>query len=557
MQKKNFLMLSAASLLMLTSCSKLGPLSADNFTVTPNPLETQAGKVPATINGTFPEKYMKKKAVVTVVPELRYADGQVARGNASTFQGEKVMGNNQTVSYKVGGRYTMKTSFDYVPEMHKSEMYLTFDAYIGKKKCEVPAVKVANGVIATSELYRKTLLSDGGCIAPDSFQRVKTQKQEANIKFLINQAQLRKSELHNNSVQEFVKMLKKINADREGLNVQNVEVLAYASPDGGVKFNDRLANNRQNVSEKYVKDQLKKTKVEANIDAHYTAQDWDGFQRLVQASNLQDKDVILRVLSMYKDPQEREEQIRNMSAGFQELADGILPELRRSRLIINYETIGRSDDQIKAQYAEDAAKLSADELLYAATLEESPAKQEEIYKTTAKLYDKDYRAYNNLAALAIAKGDVKTAESYLKKAQSLGNDTPEASANLGLLALIAGDTQDAEAKISKASGSENVSLALGALNIAKGNYAQAEKDFGNSNSNTAALAQLLNKNYADAAKTLDKVAEPDGVTDYLHAIVAARRGNKFAANSYLKDALQKDPSLKAYADNDLELSIVK
>lgn len=557
MQKKNFLMLSAASLLMLTSCSKLGPLSADNFTVTPNPLETQAGKVPATINGTFPEKYMKKKAVVTVVPELRYADGQVARGNASTFQGEKVMGNNQTVSYKVGGRYTMKTSFDYVPEMHKSEMYLTFDAYIGKKKCEVPAVKVANGVIATSELYRKTLLSDGGCIAPDSFQRVKTQKQEANIKFLINQAQLRKSELHNNSVQEFVKMLKKINADREGLNVQNVEVLAYASPDGGVKFNDRLANNRQNVSEKYVKDQLKKTKVEANIDAHYTAQDWDGFQRLVQASNLQDKEVILRVLSMYKDPQEREEQIRNMSAGFQELADGILPELRRSRLIINYETIGRSDDQIKAQYAEDAAKLSADELLYAATLEESPAKQEEIYKTTAKLYDKDYRAYNNLAALAIAKGDVKTAESYLKKAQSLGSDTPEASANLGLLALIAGDTQDAEAKISKASGSENVSLALGALNIAKGNYAQAEKDFGNSNSNTAALAQLLNKNYADAAKTLDKVAEPDGVTDYLHAIVAARRGNKFAANSYLKDALQKDPSLKAYADNDLELSIVK
>lgn len=557
MQKKNFLMLSAASLLMLTSCSKLGPLSADNFTVTPNPLETQAGKVPATINGTFPEKYMKKKAVVTVVPELRYADGQVARGNASTFQGEKVMGNNQTVSYKVGGRYTMKTSFDYVPEMQKSEMYLTFDAYIGKKKCEVPAVKVANGVIATSELYKKTLLSDGGCIAPDSFQRVKTQKQEANIKFLINQAQLRKSELHNNSVQEFVKMLKKINADREGLNVQNVEVLAYASPDGGVKFNDRLANNRQNVSEKYVKDQLKKTKVEANIDAHYTAQDWDGFQRLVQASNLQDKDVILRVLSMYKDPQEREEQIRNMSAGFQELADGILPELRRSRLIINYETIGRSDDQIKAQYAENAAKLSADELLYAATLEESPAKQEEIYKTTAKLYDKDYRAYNNLAALAIAKGDVKTAESYLKKAQSLGNNTPEASANLGLLALIAGDTQDAEAKISKASGSENVSLALGALNIAKGNYAQAEKDFGNSNSNTAALAQLLNKNYADAAKTLDKVAEPDGVTDYLHAIVAARRGNKFAANSYLKDALQKDPSLKAYADNDLELSIVK
>lgn len=557
MQNKSFIIMSAASLLMLSSCSKLGPLSADNFTVTPNPLETQAGTVPATISGTFPEKYMKKKATVTVIPELRYADGQVAKGQVATFQGEKVMGNNQTISYRVGGRYTMKTSFDYVPEMQKSDMYLTFDARIGNKKCNVPAVKVANGVIATSELYKKTLLSDGGCIAPDSFQRVKTQKQEANIKFLINQAQLRKSELKNNSVQEFVKMLKKINADREGLNIQNVEVAAYASPDGGVKFNDKLASNRQSVSEKYVKEQLKQTKVNADIDAHYTAQDWDGFQRLVQASNLQDKDVILRVLSMYKDPQEREEQIRNMSAGFQELADGILPELRRSRLIINYETIGRSDDEIQAQYKSDAAKLSPDELLYAATLEDSRAKQEEIYKTTAKLYDKDYRAFNNLAALAIAKGDLDTAKSYLKKAASLSNDTPEANANLGLLSLIAGDTQDAEASISKAAGTESVAPALGALNIAKGNYAQAEKDFGRAETNTAALAQLLNKNYADAAKTLDKVANPDAITDYLHAIVAARRGNKFAASSYLKDALQKDPSLKTYADNDLELTILK
>ena len=149
-------------------------------------------------------------------------------------------------------------------------------------------------------------------------------------------------------------MLKKINADKEGYNVQNVEIQAYASPDGGVKFNDKLAGNRQNESEKYVKGTLKKTKVDAAIDAHYTAQDWDGFQKLVAASNLQDKEVILRVLSMYSDPQEREQQIRNMSAGFQELADGILPELRRSRLIVNYETIGRSDDQIKEQYSSDA-----------------------------------------------------------------------------------------------------------------------------------------------------------------------------------------------------------
>ena len=557
MQKKNLFILSAASVLMMSSCSKLGALSADNFTVTPNPLETQAGQVPATINGTFPEKYMKKKAVVTVTPELRYADGQVAKGNSATFQGEKVMGNDQTISYKVGGRYTMKTAFNYVPDMQKSEMYLTFDARIGKKQQKVPAVKVANGVIATSELYKKTLASESGIIAPDTFQRVNEKKQEANIKFLINQANIRKSELKNNSVQEFVEMLKKINADREGFNIQNVEIQAYASPEGGVKLNDKLAGKRKNESEKYVMGTLKHNKVNADIDAHYTAQDWDGFQKLVAASNLQDKDVILRVLSMYEDPQEREQQIRNMSAGFRELADGILPELRRSRLIINYETIGRSDEQIEQQYKDDAAKLSADELLYLATFDKTPAEQEAIYTKTTQIYDKDYRAYNNLAALALAKGDKAAAQKYAEKAASLGSDTPEAQANMGLLALVNGNVQDAERAISKSANSENVKAALGALNIAKGNYAQAEQYFGKTNSNTAALAQLLNKNYAAAAKTLDKVQNPNAMTDYLHAVVAARRGNKFAASSYLKEALQKDPSLKQYAENDLELSLLK
>lgn len=557
MKKRNYLLLSAASVLFMASCSKMGPLSADNFTVTPNPLESQGGKVAATVNGTFPEKYMKKKAVVTVTPELRYANGQVAKGQSATFQGEKVMGNDQTISYKVGGRYTMKTSFDYVPEMQKSDMYLTFDARKGKKVYNVPAVKVADGVIATSELYRRTLASENGVIAPDTFQRVNAKKQEANIKFLINQANIRKSELKNNSVKEFIEMLKKINADREGLNIQNVEIQAYASPEGGVKFNDKLAGQRKDQSEKYVKKTLKQTKVDAALDAHYTAQDWEGFQKLVAASDLQDKDVILRVLSMYEDPQEREQQIRNMSAGFQELANGILPELRRSRLIINYETIGRSDEQIKEQYKNDASKLSADELLYSATLDETPAKQEEIYKKTVEAYPNDYRAYNNLAALALAKGDKEAAQQYAAKAAQLGSDTPEAQANLGLISLINGNVQDAERAISKGANSENVKAALGALNIAKGNYAQAESDFGNTASNTAALAQILNKNYAAAAKTLDKVENPNAMTDYLHAIAAARRGNKFAAASYLKEALQKDASLKEYADNDLELKLLK
>ena len=554
MQKNVVLFMSAAALLALSSCSsKLGALSADNFSVNPNPLETEAGKVPTTINGKFPEKYMKKKAVVTVTPELRYADGKTAKGNGATFQGEKVAGNNQTIQYKVGGNYTMNTSFDYVPEMQKSDLYLTFDAYVGKKKVNVPEVKVATGVISTSEFYKKTLASDGACIAPDSFQRVKAQKQEAEIKFLINQANLRKSEMKNNSVKEFVQMLKKINRDREGLNIKNVEVAAYASPEGGVKFNDKLASKRQNTSEKYVKQTLKKTKVSTDIDARYTAQDWDGFQKLVAASNLQDKDVILRVLSMYQDPQEREQQIRNMSAGFRELANGILPELRRSRLIINYETIGRSDDQIKEQYNADPTKLSADELLYAAALEDNADKKEAIYKKTAEIYPNDNRAFNNVAALEFAKGNNDAAKEYLAKAVNAKSDAAEANANKGLVALLEGNTAEAQNHIAKATGANDLNKALGALNIANGKYAQAEQNFNGVNSNTAALAQILNKNYAGAISTLNGVKNKTGVTDYLLAIANARQGNNDAASSYVKSALQKDPSLASYAANDLEL----
>lgn len=554
MQKNVVLFMSAAALLALSSCSsKLGALSADNFSVNPNPLETEAGKVPTTINGKFPEKYMKKKAVVTVTPELRYADGKTAKGNGATFQGEKVAGNNQTIQYKVGGNYTMNTSFDYVPEMQKSDLYLTFDAYVGKKKVNVPEVKVATGVISTSEFYKKTLASDGACIASDSFQRVKAQKQEAEIKFLINQANLRKSEMKNNSVKEFVQMLKKINRDKEGLNIKNVEVAAYASPEGGVKFNDKLASKRQNTSEKYVKQTLKTTKVNTDVDARYTAQDWDGFQKLVAASNLQDKDVILRVLSMYQDPQEREQQIRNMSAGFRELADGILPELRRSRLIINYETIGRSDDQIKEQYNADPTKLSADELLYAAALEDNADKKEAIYKKTAEIYPNDNRAFNNVAALEFAKGNNDAAKEYLAKAVNAKSDAAEANANKGLVALLEGNTAEAQNHIAKATGANDLNKALGALNIANGKYAQAEQNFNGVNSNTAALAQILNKNYAGAISTLNGVKNKTGVTDYLLAIANARQGNNDAASSYLKSALQKDPSLASYAANDLEL----
>ena len=541
-------------MLLLTSCSgKLGALSADNFTVTPNPLETQVGKVPATVNGTFPEKYMKKKAVVTVTPELRYADGQVARGQGTTFQGEKVQGNDQTILYQVGGRYTMKTSFDYL-NCNKADMYLTFDAKVGKKQVEVPAVKVAEGIIATSELYKNTLKSAQAAVAPDAFQRINAQKQEANIKFLIQQATLRQSELKNNSVQEFVKLLEQINNDREGLNLKDVEVSAYASPDGGYDLNDKLAAQRQQATEKYVQQQLKKAKLtDASVDAKYTAEDWDGFQELVKASNIQDKDVILRVLSMYKDPQEREQQIKNISSAFRELADGILPQLRRSRMIINYETVGRSDEQIQQQLKADPKQLSVEEMLYAATLVDNNNAKEDIYKATSEVYPNDARAYNNIASMEYAAGNLDAAQKYIEQAQKANGSLPEAAANLGLIALCKGDIQSAENYIAKATGANGLAEVLGNLNLAKGNYAQAEQDFKDVYSNSAALAQILNKNYASAAVTLKYVKNPDATTDYLKSILAARMGNTSEAAEALRAAIAKDASYAKYAANDLEL----
>ena len=557
MQKNHFVLLSAASLLLLTSCSsKLGALSADNFSVTPNPLETQAGKVPATVNGTFPEKYMKKKAVVTVTPELRYADGQVATGQSATFQGEKVQGNDQTILYQVGGRYNIKTNFDYL-DCNKADMYLTFDAKVGKKTVQVPAVKVAEGIIATSELYKNTLKGAQAAIAPDAFQRINAQKQEANIKFLIQQATLRQSELKNNSVQEFVKLLEQINNDREGLNLKDVEVSAYASPDGGYDLNDKLAAQRQKNTQQYVQQQLKKAKLaDAAIDAKYTAEDWDGFQELVKASNIQDKDVILRVLSMYKDPQEREQQIKNISAAFRELADGILPQLRRSRMIINYETVGRDDQQIKDQLKADPTKLSVEEMLYAATLVEDANAKEDIYKTTTEVYPNDARAYNNIATLEYAKGNIDAAKKYIEQAQKVSANLPEAAANLGLIALQKGDIQTAENYIAKATGANGLAEVLGNLNLAKGNYAQAEQDFKDVYSNSAALAQILNKNYASAAVTLKYIKNPDATTDYLKAILGARMGNTSDAAEALRAAIAKDASYAKYAANDLELKKV-
>lgn len=545
---------AALALAALTSCNgKLGALSADNFTVTPSPLETVGDDVPATINGRFPQKYMKKKAVVTVIPELRYA-GIKTVGQPATFQGEKVVGNDQTVSYKLGGNYVMKANFPYnfLMQMGNSELYLTFDARVGKKAVNIPAVKVADGIIATSQLVYLTLASANTATAADGFQREISRQQNAQIKYLISQAKVRTSELNTTSVKDFIKILRDIKADQKSLALDNVEVSAYASPDGALKFNTGLAENRKGSAEKYVNDQLKKTKLNTNVDAKYTAEDWDGFQELVAASNIQDKEVILRVLSMYKDPEEREQQIKNLSVAFRELANEVLPELRRARLTVNYRVIGRSDDEIRAQYAADASKLSVEELLYAATLTKDAAERKAIFTKAAQLYPQDKRAYNGLAQLAYAEGNLTDAQNALNQAAGL----PEANANAALLALRQGNVNGAEALLGKALTAGNYNEVLGNLQIARGNYAQAAQNFKGINTNSAALAQILNKDYVAAAQILAAVPNADAITDYLKAVLAAHTGQVEQGAQALRAAIAKNANIRDLASKDLVLKAI-
>ena len=550
MKRTKFLFVAGVSAIVLSSCSKLGKLTEENFTVTPTPLELIGGEVPATINGTFPVKYMKKKAVVTVTPVLKYEGGE-ALGQSATFQGEKVEGNGTTIQYKVGGVYTMKTNFTYEDPMQNSDLYARFDAKLGKKTVSIPEVKIGYGVLATSQLLSRCSMT--GSTAPDAFQRIIAQKQEANIKFLINQANLRASELNTVSIKDLGRILREINDNEETRALQNIEVSAYASPDGKFSFNEKLAEKRQNVSADYLKGELKKIRMNADVDTKFTAEDWEGFQELISKSNLQDKDVILRVLSMYKDPEEREQQIRNMSEVFTDIKESILPELRRARLIVNYEVIGRSDDQILAQFNDDPSKLSVEELVYGANkLVKDDETRRRWNDTLARLFPSDYRSLNNMAQIAIANDQPAVAQNYLKQAASINKNAPEVNTNLALLALKDGDIAAAESYLAKGSGSDTFKEVMGNLNIAKGNYMQAANDLAGVASNSAALAQILAKDYTSAKNTLASIKNADAITSYLQAILAARTGDAGTVTSALANAIKQDASLAERAANDYE-----
>lgn len=548
MKKGLFLGLIAATV-MLASCNKTLQ-KPDEITVNPSPLEKVGNKVNAEITGTFPKKKFAKKGVLVVTPVLKY-DGQESVGEPVTYVGEKAKENGKTVNYKYGGTYSQSCSFDYVPAMRKSELYLRFEARVGKKVIEIPDVKIADGIVATSELAEAK--DNKTATTPDKFQRVIQELTEADIKFLIQSAELRSSETKNDGVKGLQAAIKDAK-DNEKKEINKIEVAGYASPDGGMDLNEKLAQNRQKAAANFLKKDLKKNKLNNAIESNITAEDWEGFQKAMENSNMQDKDLVLRVLSMYSDPEEREAQIKNLSSVYGTIADEILPALRRSRLILTTDLIGKSDDEIRELAKNNPDQLSVEELLYAATLTNNKAEKMEIYAKAANIYN-DYRAWNSLGQLYFEDGNIAEARRCYGHALGIQPNDPDVNYNAGIAAMADGDLAKAEEYFGKAAGTKgNLSAAMGTLYTQKGDYAAAKKAYGDQATNNAAVQQILNEDYAGASKTLDAVKEPNATTAYLKAVVAARTNDVQAVYANLRSAVAQDAKLKARAAQDIEFA---
>ena len=553
MRTKLFYALLVSIVVFTTSCGNLKPLSQSNFRATPSPLETVGNDVPVTVNGTFPEKWFKKKATVKVTPVLKFDGSKEAYANAQSFQGESVAGNAIEIPYKRGANFNMTFNFPFQEEMLDSELYLRFDGKVKSKRSKLPDVKVADGVIATSALA--SAQSTNPSVADDGFQRIIKETQDANIHFVIQQANLRSSELNKSDIDAWKKRIEEaFNDPRQNLDI---EVSAYASPDGGLSLNEKLAAEREKNTTKYLESELKKRNIDSDVNAKYTAQDWEGFRQLLEASNLQDKDLVLRVLSMYTDPETRESEIKNISAVYGDLATTILPQLRRSRLIANIELIGKSDDEIMEFWRNNPKELSPEELLYATTITDNQDDIEKIYQYVTVHFPQDYRGWNNIGTAYYKRGEYDLAKQAIERAATVAPNAAEVNVNKALFLMMDGDTESAKALLGRASEADNLDAAIGLLNIMEGDYNQAADVMKGVQSNNAALAQILTNNYVGAENILKSMKQPDAMTYYLMAIIGSRTNNFNDVLTNLRSAITMDSSLAKRALLDLEFAKYK
>lgn len=551
------LVLGAILLVAFSACNKnLAELSADYIKVNPAVLENVGGKVNAEITMTIPAKYFDKKSILTVTPVLVTSDGKEFEAAPASYQGEKVLNNYQIISYANGGVVSQQMSLDFDESMRQSELYLEFSVKRGKKTYQLPRLKVADGVISTVSLLDAAALTPA--LGEDKFQRVIEDRQEASILFLIQQSNIRNSELKTKEIQSLVQRLSEANWE-ENQKISRVDIFGYASPDGPQALNARLAEEREKNSMNFINRELKKLKETPDINAKNTAEDWAGFQALMEKSDIQDKEVILRVLSMYSDPEQREREMRNIAKTYTQVAEEILPQLRRSRLNVTVELIGKSDEEILSLLKSDPQVLSLEEILYGANLIKGSAglnDQFDTYQTITEIYPDDYRAYNNMATIRFQQGDYADADVWLKKALVRNDAAPEIYYNQGIVALVNGDIKAAEGAFGQAAGAgEKLNEALGALYMMQGNYTLAERVMQSvPNTNNVALGKILAGDYNRANEILDLVPMPNANTYYLKAVVGARTNNKNEVYEGMRAAVTRDKAKAAYALKDAEFA---
>ncbi|MFY9307631.1 MAG: hypothetical protein WAQ28_01155 [Bacteroidia bacterium] len=559
-QSLQILGLALATTVGFTACNGLAKLvkNADKITykVTPDPMEMHGDSMVVSISGTYPEKIFPKKATVTTTPVIKYNGGSKEL-KPVVLIGEKVEGNGQKITNSKGGSFSYTSEkFAYTPEMKTATLEVKAVGQVKKKTKELPAKKIADGTIVTPLLVKN---DEKPILAKDNFVKTVPRTQTANIYFVINQSQVRGTELNNadmKALKDFV-----TTGLAKGYNFKNMNISAYASPDGELTLNGNLAENRAKETTKSMMNLFKdkKSKVEAATnEAFYnkvtTAEDWEGFKKAMEASSIPDKELILRVLTMYPDGEVREREIKNLSKTYVEVADKILPKLRRSVLTLNAEEKSRTDEQIKALAASAPDSLSVEELLYAATLTTDLNTKLDIYKKAQAKYGSDWRTSNNVGYIYLLQNKLADAESNLKKADELSANNAIVKNNMGIVARWKGDRKKAmDLYKSATSAGPEVSYNMGIIEIQNGNYGTAVSNFGNYNTFNVALAKLLNGNADAAASVLDNSQEKDAAAAYyLKAVAGARQGKADVVTSNLSTAIQKDASYKAMAKDDAE-----
>ncbi len=550
-----FILILAAA--VMTGCSGLNKMKKNQETikyeVTPKVLEAHGGLVNVTIKGEFPEKYFDKKTTVTATPVLTYAGGETAFDKVQVLQGEKVMANNQVIT-ATGGNFTYNAVIPYKDAMKVSELMLRVNAVRGSKNLDFEPVKLADGVIATSNLVQK---HGRAVMMKDNFQRIIPETKVADINYLINRADIRSAELKAEDITALKEYIKSVNTD-PGRQFKTAVVSSYASPDGPLTLNEKLSGNRGTAADKFIKKEF--TKIEAAqagdfFDNLTTPEDWEGFKEEVEKSSIQDKDLILRVLSMYADPAVREKEIKNMASAYESLKDEILPKLRRSKMIINVDKIGRSDEQILAQAKSDPKVLGLEEMLYAASLTKDANDQLKFYQAAAEAYPKCIRAHNNVGYTLMALGRTDDAVKAFEAAKAINNNDMVKN-NLGFASLVKGDLVKAEELFNSMTAQTPESKwGLGVIAITKGEYDKAVNLFGTEPCFNLALAQLLKGDVTRAKATLDSMKEScQGRAPYLKAVIGARTDDKNAVINGLKEAVAIDPAWKAAAKSDMEFA---